>query len=73
MGFSVRTDLVLIFKPAFRFWEMWQFYPLILALATCGGVQIYWLNLGLARFDALYNVPVFQCCWMLFGVITGGV
>lgn len=52
---------------------MWQFYPLVLALATCGGVQIYWLNLGLARFDALYNVPVFQCCWMLFGVITGGV
>ena len=31
------------------------------------------LNMGLAKFDALTNVPVFQCLWMLFGVISGGV
>eukprot|EP00946_MAST-07B_sp_MAST-7B-sp1_P003759 g3759.t1 len=55
------------------FLGMWQTYPLIMALIACVALQIYWLNLGLARFDALYNVPVFQCFWMLFGVIAGGV
>ena len=55
------------------FLGMWQTYPLIIALCACVALQIYWLNLGLARFDALYNVPVFQCFWMLFGVIAGGV
>ena len=55
------------------FLGMWQTYPLIMALVACVALQIYWLNLGLARFDALYNVPVFQCFWMLFGVIAGGV
>jgi hypothetical protein len=42
-------------------------------LASCVALQIYWLNLGLAKFDAISNVPVFQCLWMLFGVISGGV
>jgi magnesium transporter len=52
---------------------MWQTYPLIACLATFVALQIYWLNMGLAKFDALSNVPVFQCLWMLFGVIGGGV
>ena len=52
---------------------MWQTYPMIMLLASMVALQIYWLNLGLAKFDALSNVPVFQCLWMLFGVIGGGV
>jgi uncharacterized membrane protein len=52
---------------------MWQTYPMIIMLATCVALQVYWLNLGLAKFDALSNVPVFQCLWMLFGVISGGI
>ena len=35
--------------------------------------QIYWLNCGLARWDALSNVPVFQSFWILVSVIGGGV
>jgi len=36
-------------------------------------LQIYWLNCGLARWDALYVVPVFQAQWIVFSVIGGGV
>ncbi len=35
--------------------------------------QIYWLNCGLARWDALNNVPVFQSFWILVSVVGGGV
>jgi hypothetical protein len=36
-------------------------------------VQIYWLNCGLARWDAVNNVPVFQSFWITVSVIGGGV
>ena len=55
------------------FLAYWQIYPVILFLCLSVAMQIYWLNMGLARFDALYNVPVFQCFWMLFSTIGGGV
>ena len=55
------------------FLRYWQMYPIIGFLICSVAMQIYWLNMGLARFDALYNVPVFQCFWMLFSTIGGGV
>ena len=55
------------------FLAYWQMYLIILLLCLSVAMQIYWLNMGLARFDALYNVPVFQCFWMLFSTIGGGV
>ena len=36
-------------------------------------VQIYYLNLGLARFESLYNVPVFTSTWIVGTVLGGGV
>jgi Magnesium transporter NIPA len=35
--------------------------------------QIYWINMGLARYDALLQIPVFYVVWTLFDVIGGGV
>jgi hypothetical protein len=37
------------------------------------GSQIYWINIGLARYDALLQIPVFFVVWTLFDVIGGGV
>ncbi len=37
-------------------------YGIAGGMTTTIGLQIYWLNCGLARWDALYNVPVFQVC-----------
>ena len=35
----------------------------------CALSQIYWINLGLARYDALLQIPVFYVVWTLFDVI----
>lgn len=35
--------------------------------------QLYWINMGLARYDALIQVPVFYVFWTLFDVIGGAV
>ena len=48
-------------------------YAVLLAMAGTITLQIYWLNCGLARWDALYNVPIFSSFWILVSVIGGGV
>ncbi|KAH6601795.1 hypothetical protein BASA61_001761 [Batrachochytrium salamandrivorans] len=35
--------------------------------------QIYWINMGLQRYDALLQIPVFYVVWTLFDVIGGGI
>ncbi|KAJ3416033.1 hypothetical protein HDV05_003392 [Chytridiales sp. JEL 0842] len=35
--------------------------------------QVYWINMGLQRYDALLQIPVFYVVWTLFDVIGGGV
>eukprot|EP01029_Cantina_marsupialis_P023936 TRINITY_DN603_c0_g1_i10.p1 TRINITY_DN603_c0_g1~~TRINITY_DN603_c0_g1_i10.p1 ORF type:complete len:602 (+),score=120.78 TRINITY_DN603_c0_g1_i10:160-1965(+) len=50
-----------------------QSYPILILLGLCITLQVYWLNCGLARFDALYNVPIFQSFWISFSVIGGGI
>lgn len=48
-------------------------YAVLLAMATTVALQVYWLNCGLARWDALYNVPIFQSFWIVGSVVSGGV
>ncbi|GBG28659.1 Magnesium transporter NIPA2 [Hondaea fermentalgiana] len=48
-------------------------YLVFLGMLASVTMQVYWLNCALARFDALYVVPVFQAQWIVFGVIGGGV
>ncbi|GES79646.1 magnesium transporter NIPA-domain-containing protein [Rhizophagus clarus] len=31
--------------------------------------QVYWINMGLKKYDALLQVPVFYCNWSLFDII----
>jgi hypothetical protein len=35
--------------------------------------QIYWINMGLARYDALLQIPVFYVVWTVFDVVGGGI
>lgn len=35
--------------------------------------QIYWINRGLQRYDALLQIPAFHTVWILFDVIGGGI
>jgi len=48
-------------------------YVIFGALAGTIVAQIYWLNIGLARFESLYNVPVFTSVWIVGTVLGGGV
>lgn len=51
----------------------WRTYPVLGGLVLAITLQIYYMQLGLAHFDALYCVPVFQCYWILVSVVGGGV
>lgn len=46
-------------------------YAILAAVAVTIALQIYWLNCALARWDALYVIPIFQSQWMIFTVISG--
>ncbi|RLN89563.1 hypothetical protein BBJ28_00021836, partial [Nothophytophthora sp. Chile5] len=46
-------------------------YVIICGLATCLGCQVHFLNGGLARFDALVVIPVYQSFWILMSVLGG--
>jgi uncharacterized membrane protein len=54
-----------------RFYERWQSYLIIAALIVCIVLQIKWLNDGLIRFDASFEVPVFQAFWVVLSVTSG--
>jgi hypothetical protein len=64
------------FKPGSQiFLARWQTYPLLIAIATTTIMQIYWLNVALAKWPASIVVPTFRascvgrwcccCCWVL--------
>lgn len=46
-------------------------YLIIFGMAMCLGCQVHFLNGGLARFDALVVVPVYQSFWILTSVLGG--
>ncbi|RIB13355.1 hypothetical protein C2G38_2041049 [Gigaspora rosea] len=45
---------------------------LIVTVITALG-QVYWLNMGLRKYDALIQVPIFFCNWTVFDIIGGGI
>lgn len=46
-------------------------YVVVVMLFVCIFSQIKLLNDGLKRFDAVYEVPVFQAFWILVSVLSG--
>lgn len=53
--------------------SQWKTYPILLGLTLSITSQIYYMQLGLARFDALICVPVFSCFWIFVSVCGGGI
>ncbi|KAF9580732.1 NIPA-like protein 3 [Lunasporangiospora selenospora] len=35
--------------------------------------QVYWINMGLRKYDALLQVPVFFTIWVLLDIVGGGI
>ena len=48
-------------------------YFSITGLLTTLFFQMRYLNSGLARFDALFVIPVYQVVWMVAGILGGGI
>ena len=48
-------------------------YMVVFALVSCILLQIAFLNSGLARFESLYNVPIFTSTWIVGTVLGGGI
>jgi hypothetical protein len=48
-------------------------YMILFCLVSCIVLQLYYLNQGLARFESLYNVPVFTSTWIVGTALGGGV
>jgi uncharacterized membrane protein len=48
-------------------------YAVVMSLVLCIVLQIYFLNIGLSRFESLYNVPTFTSTWIVGTAIGGAV
>ncbi|KAI9500571.1 magnesium transporter NIPA-domain-containing protein [Coemansia spiralis] len=46
---------------------------ILLVTAFTAASQVYWINQGLLRYDALLQVPVFYVVWTVFDIIGGGI
>ncbi|ETP47186.1 hypothetical protein F442_06736 [Phytophthora nicotianae P10297] len=46
-------------------------YVIVAGMCACLGFQVHFLNGGLARFDALVVIPVYQSFWILMSVLGG--
>ncbi|KAH9261369.1 hypothetical protein BASA81_000001 [Batrachochytrium salamandrivorans] len=62
---SLRGGTLFLLNPAI--------YLVFVCLVGCIVLQIYWLNQGLARFESLYNVPIFTSSWIVGTVLGGGI
>jgi len=51
----------------------WYFYLELTLLATGGAFWLYKMNEGIGMFDPLFIIPLLQSCYILFGVIAGGI
>ncbi|KAJ2307682.1 hypothetical protein IWW55_000835, partial [Coemansia sp. RSA 2706] len=45
----------------------------LLVTVFTAALQVYWINQGLLRYDALLQVPVFYVVWTVFDIIGGGI
>ncbi|PIA17765.1 hypothetical protein COEREDRAFT_86024 [Coemansia reversa NRRL 1564] len=48
-------------------------WAILLITAFTAASQVYWINQGLQRYDALLQVPVFYVVWTVFDIIGGGI
>ncbi|RIA93854.1 magnesium transporter NIPA-domain-containing protein [Glomus cerebriforme] len=55
-----------------QFKDLLSWAILFITISTAIG-QVYWISMGLKKYDALLQVPIFYCNWSLFDIIGGGV
>ncbi|KAK9720916.1 hypothetical protein K7432_003838 [Basidiobolus ranarum] len=63
---------VSIFQKENQFNRPLAWVILIVTVVTAFS-QVYWINMGLQRYDAMLQVPVFYVIWTVFDIIGGGI
>ena len=48
-------------------------YAVVAGMIGCVSCQTHYLTTGLAEFDALYIIPVFQCVFITFSIAGGAI
>ncbi|KAJ1953321.1 hypothetical protein EC988_003059 [Linderina pennispora] len=48
-------------------------WVILMVTAFTAASQVYWINQGLLRYDALLQVPVFYVVWTVLDIVGGGV
>ncbi|KAF9111416.1 hypothetical protein BGX27_004961 [Mortierella sp. AM989] len=61
-----------IFDGQNQFTSVLAWVILIVTVVTAVS-QVYWINMGLKKYDALLQVPVFFTVWVLLDIVGGGI
>ncbi|KAF9354783.1 NIPA-like protein 3 [Mortierella sp. NVP85] len=61
-----------IFEGDNQFTSFIAWVILIVTVVTAVS-QVYWINMGLKKYDALLQVPVFFTIWVLLDIVGGGI
>ncbi|KAI8354274.1 magnesium transporter NIPA-domain-containing protein [Mortierella sp. GBAus27b] len=61
-----------IFEGDNQFKSVIAWVILIVTVVTAVS-QVYWINMGLKKYDALLQVPVFFTIWVLLDIVGGGI
>lgn len=61
-----------IFDGQNQFTSVLAWVILVVTVVTAVS-QVYWINMGLKKYDALLQVPVFFTIWVLLDIIGGGI
>lgn len=51
----------------------WLSWIILIVVITTALLQLFWITMGLQRYDALLQVPVFYVIWTMFDIIGGGI
>ncbi|KAG0368436.1 NIPA-like protein 3, partial [Mortierella sp. AD032] len=61
-----------IFDGQNQFTSVLAWVILVVTVVTAVS-QVYWINMGLKKYDAMLQVPVFFTIWVLLDIIGGGI
>jgi hypothetical protein len=61
-----------IFEGDNQFTSFIAWVILIVTVVTAVS-QVYWINMGLKKYDAMLQVPVFFTIWVLLDIVGGGI
>jgi len=70
---QVLAELLAISTNGVNIFSHWFFWATLLLWLFTVGVWLHRLNDALSRFDPLFIIPVLQCNFIFFAIVSGGI